>query len=128
MVDTPFLVCHTYGIGRDPDHSLLNQAMTRTPNTAAELIALNNQEPATPYDRPQVEAAMQALSPVNGGNLGDLQAVAELCISILKDCAKADSEDLDDPEFAEMACKFHTDLCAAEALLDRVAYIAINEV
>ena len=101
--------------------------MTCTPNTAAELIALNSKESTGPFDRPQVEAAMKALSPANGGNLGDLQAVAELCLSILKDCAKADSEDLEDPEFAEVAAEFHTSLCAAEALLDRVGYIAINE-
>ena len=87
-----------------------------------------NEQPQTPYQRTPVQEAMEALSPDNGGNLGDLQAVAEICIEILKQCAKDHSEEEhdDDCDFAEAAAQFHVDLCAAEALLERVGYIDMN--
>ena len=102
--------------------------MTTTPNTPAQLVAMNGQ-PQTPYQRTPVQQAMDALSPDNGGNLGDLQAVAEICIQILKDCAKSHSEEEHDDEcsFPEAAAQFHVDLCAAEALLERVGYIGMND-
>ena len=65
--------------------------MTRTPDTPAELAAMAT-EPATPYNRPVVEEAMAALDPDNGANAGDLQAVAERCIDLLKCIAANDLE------------------------------------
>lgn len=99
--------------------------MTATPSTPAELFAMND-KPETPYDRPVVEAAMKALSPDNGGTLGDLQAVAEICISILKSAAKEDSND-DDKEWAEISAQMHDDLRIAETFLEKVAYIHMND-
>lgn len=100
--------------------------MTTTPNTPAELLAMANNQPETPYDRDVVVAAMEALSPDNGGNLGDLQAVAEICLSILKASAKDEMNDDEDPEFAEIMTEVYSDLKIAETFLERAPFIAIN--
>ena len=103
--------------------------MTTTPNTAAELIALNNQEPVNPYTRAQVEAAMQALAPENGGNLGDLQAVAEICLDILINCATQHVEEYktEDPEFAQGVAEDLCRLKVANDMLEGCAYIHMND-
>ena len=101
--------------------------MTTTPNSPAELVAMND-EPSCPYERSAVQAAMEALSP-DQANLGDIQAVAEICISILKDCAKEHSEEEHEEgcDFPAIAGKMYHDLCGAEALLERCGYIAMND-
>ena len=96
------------------------------PNTPAELLNLNEQ-PRTPYNRPQVEAAMELLQPSNGANLGDLQAMAEICISIMKDVAQADSEDDSDAEWQQIASETLCNLKIAETFLEKSPYIAMND-
>ena len=99
--------------------------MTDTPNTPKELVDMNDPAPFDPYRRPAVLAAMHCLQP-SEANLGDLQAVAEICIEILKDCAKDHAESSDNTEFACCARACHTNLVAAEALMERVKYIQMN--
>ena len=99
--------------------------MTDTPNTPQELVDMNERDFFDPYKRPAVLAAMKCLQP-SEANLGDLQAVAEICIEILKDCAKDHAEDSDNTEFACCAQSAHTNLLAAEALIERVGYIHMN--
>ena len=83
----------------------------------------------SPYTRPAVKAAMLALDPANGGNLGDLQAVAEICLDILMSCASEHIEEYktEDPEFSQGAAEDLCRLKVANDLLEGCAYIHMND-
>ena len=98
------------------------------PNTPAELIAANNQPPSTPYNRPAVQAVMDLLYKDPESNVGDFQAVAELCIDFLKEVVSNDLE-----RHAEHCCAVKVikealhNLEAAEHFLEQVPLISMND-
>ena len=102
--------------------------MTDTPNTVSELLSINEaSKDDNPYDRAPVNAAMDALLPINGGNLGDIQAVAELCLHILQSCAEDDAAEDDDQEWRQIMAETNCNLKIAQGFLEKSPYIAMND-
>ena len=93
--------------------------MTQTPNTPAELVALQRKDP--------IQAAMSALSPGAGGNLGHIQVVAQICIEIMQEAATDFAQDEDCADCAERFRLTAAELTAALALVERAPFHAINE-
>ena len=102
--------------------------MNVTPNTVNELLSINEQpDPNSAFEREPVKAAMDALLPENGGNLGDLQAVAELCLDILKSCAEDDAANDEDKEWRQIMSETVCNLKIAETFLEKSPFIAMND-
>ena len=100
--------------------------MNNTPNTVSELLAINEPE-KNAYDREAVGIAMDALLPENGGNLGDVQAVAELCLHILQSCAADEAANDEDPEWRKLMTEVNCNLKIAQGFLEKSPFIAMNE-
>ena len=99
-----------------------------TPNTVSELLAINeDQVDVTAYERPQVKEAMDVLLPENGGNLGDVQAVAELCMHILQQCAEDYAVNDEDEEWRRIMAETNCNLKIAQGFLEKSPFIGMNE-
>lgn len=89
-------------------------------------MALNKEDP-NPFLRAQVQAAMAAISPSAGGHLGDVQAVAEICLHILRVNAAEEIEaNQDDVEWVEIMTDTSEDLRIAETFLEKAPYIGMH--
>ncbi len=95
------------------------------PNTPAELAAMNEDcGGSNVYFNDLVREAMQVISPDNGGTLAHVQAVAEICISALRDIYEisARDESLDD-DIRFYSAQMIQKLVAAEALVEDCHHI-----
>lgn len=81
-----------------------------------------------PYETEAVAKAMTALSPKAGGTISDVQAVTEMCLSILTDFSKRESEEglEDDPEYGQMMAELTCKLKVAAELLEAAPYLEVE--
>ena len=94
-----------------------------TPNTPAELAAMANGESTSPYQDFRVIAAMEAISPSKGCSLAHVQALAEICISTLRDNYEQMSVRTKDDAEREYYNAMVTSLLGAEALVERSTFV-----
>ena len=95
-----------------------------TPNTPAELAAMANGESTSPYQDFRVIAAMEAISPSKGCSLAHVQALAEICISTLRENYDQMFEASDDEEQRAYYSAMIMSLMGAEALVERANFIS----
>ena len=96
-----------------------------TPNTPAELAAMSeNPKDKSPYRDPLVMKAMDCIDPGKGGNLGHVQAVAEVCLEVLRaQYSAVASNPKNHPEDREQAQRMAVMLSAAEIAVESVHFI-----
>lgn len=94
------------------------------PNTPAELAAMASKKPNSPYQDPRVIAAMKAIAPGTGCNLAHVQALAEICISTLRENYDQMFEASDDEEQRAYYSSMIMSLLGAEALVERANFIS----
>ena len=97
-----------------------------TPNTVSELVA-RNEQPECPYCRPVVRETMDFLTEDERTNAGDIQAVAELCIDLLKTIAAGDLERHHEHcEVADLIKEALRNIEAAEHFIEKAPFINMN--
>ena len=93
------------------------------PNTPAELAAMASKKPSSPYADPRVQAAMKSIAPCEGCDLAHVQALAEICISTLRDNYEQMLDGTNDEELRSYYSLMIMSLMGAEALVERANFI-----
>ena len=94
------------------------------PNTPAELAAMASKKPSSPYADPRVQAAMRAIGSDKGCDLAHVQALAEICISTLRDNYEQMLDGTNDEEVRAYYSAMIMSLLGAEALVERANFIS----
>jgi len=91
------------------------------------VIPFVRNEVTNPFETKAVAAAMTALNPNNGGTIGDVQAVAELCLDLLADFTAREVEESkgDDAEYSQLMGEV---LCRLKVAIDMVESAPFMEV
>ena len=97
-------------------------------NNVVRFVRHMSDKPSNPYESPAVAKAMAAISPESGGRISDVQAVAELCLSILTDFSDREAKDglEGDPEYGQLMAEVTCKLKVAAELVEAAPYLSVD--